>query len=340
MVPSTPQTTVGATLTYAISISFSKLSILAFYLRVSPDQNFRRAVYLLIGVVCAYTVSYILVIVFRCQPLAAGWDLAVKGRCIDYLVPMMVLSIANILIDLVILCLPIKVIVPLQIPTRQKLSLVFLFATGGFVCAAAIKRTIIMPPLLASTDYAWDLPEQFVWSFVEVNAGVVCASLAALKPLFMRYIPFLIVSRLRSSQERSTAPDSSAPGTDKNASSSTHTTVYGEALELPSREDLPAPTVVGHRDRDASDDEAQLWSHGRKPASSLNSDSNRNDADSVDGLGGAGGGGGHGGAGGGDLYPGARPPRFTVSGSGYGMAGPRSPDAIQVTKETLVSYGK
>ncbi|PHH83474.1 hypothetical protein CDD82_433 [Ophiocordyceps australis] len=125
------QTTTAATLTYAISITFSKLSILAFYLRISPDHKFRIAVFSLFGVVVAYTVTYIFVMVFRCSPVAAGWDLSIKGKCIDNLIPMMVLSIANILIDLVILCLPLKVVVPLQIPTRQKISLVFLFATGG-----------------------------------------------------------------------------------------------------------------------------------------------------------------------------------------------------------------
>lgn len=120
-----------------MSISFSKLSILAFYLRVSPDQAFRRAVYALVAVVCAYTVAYMLVIVFRCAPVAAGWDLDVLydpargASCIEYLVPMMVLSVANIAIDVVILCLPVPVMMPLQIPLRQKLSLTFLFATGG-----------------------------------------------------------------------------------------------------------------------------------------------------------------------------------------------------------------
>ncbi|KAM4057271.1 integral membrane protein [Hirsutella rhossiliensis] len=317
------QTTVGATLTYAISISFSKLSILAFYLRVSPDQHFRRAVYALLGVVAAYTVTYIFVIVFRCHPVAAAWDLSIKGgTCIEYLIPMMVLSIANIVIDLVILFLPVKVIVPLQIPLRQKISLVLLFATGGFVCAAAIKRTLIMPPLMSSPDYSWDLTEQFIWSFVEVNAGIVCASLAALKPLFMRYLPVLIVSRLRSSHDRSAAEPSDAMTKDgageRTAASSSNGTLYGHSYEMPRRDESPA------------DDEAQLWA--RKPEqakaapSSVTTSEAKNDVDSIDGLG--------------DLYPGARPPVYAVTGSGFDAQGLQSPDGIQVTKETFVTYGE
>jgi hypothetical protein len=122
---------VGATLTYALSISFAKMSVLAFYLRISPDQNFRRAVYTLLGIVIAYTITYIFLMVFRCEPVAYNWDLTLDGKCIDSLIPMMTLSVANILLDTVVLLLPVKVVLPLQIPRRQKLSLVLLFTTGG-----------------------------------------------------------------------------------------------------------------------------------------------------------------------------------------------------------------
>ncbi|KAL1871070.1 hypothetical protein Daus18300_004815 [Diaporthe australafricana] len=44
----------------------------------------------------------------------------------------MTLSIANILIDVAILLLPVGVVVPLQMPKMQKASLLVPFATGGF----------------------------------------------------------------------------------------------------------------------------------------------------------------------------------------------------------------
>jgi hypothetical protein len=69
--------------------------------------------------------------VFRCEPVEFSWDLTLDGKCIDNLIPMMTLSIANIMLDVVVLLLPVRVVLPLQIPTRQKISLVLLFATGG-----------------------------------------------------------------------------------------------------------------------------------------------------------------------------------------------------------------
>jgi hypothetical protein len=108
------------------------MSILAFYLRISPDVKFRRAVYVLLGIVIAYTITYFFLMIFRCQPVAFNWDVMIEGgSCIDSLIPMMTLSVANILLDTVILLLPIRVVLPLQIPTRQKVSLILLFMTGG-----------------------------------------------------------------------------------------------------------------------------------------------------------------------------------------------------------------
>lgn len=123
----------GITMTYCTSVSFAKLSILSFYLRLSPEKPFRIGVYSLIGLTVIYTITYIIVILLVCRPVAANWDLSLAedAQCFSKLVPMMTLSVANIVIDFSILLIPIHVVVPLQMPRRQKLSLILLFATGG-----------------------------------------------------------------------------------------------------------------------------------------------------------------------------------------------------------------
>lgn len=48
--------------------------------------------------------------IFRCKPVAAGWDVSIAGaQCANMLTVMMVLSIANIIMDIAILTLPIPV---------------------------------------------------------------------------------------------------------------------------------------------------------------------------------------------------------------------------------------
>jgi hypothetical protein len=126
------QFTICATICYTLSISFSKLSILALYLRLSPARWFRTLVCGLIGIVSAYSVAYLLISIFGCTPVAASWDLSIPSpKCVDTLTSYMVLSIANIVMDCCTLALPIPVVLPLQMARRQKASLILLFATGG-----------------------------------------------------------------------------------------------------------------------------------------------------------------------------------------------------------------
>ncbi|KAI5465423.1 hypothetical protein BGZ63DRAFT_399893 [Mariannaea sp. PMI_226] len=255
------QTSVSSILIFAISIAFSKLSVLGFYLRISPDRMIRRSVHTLIGIVCIYTFIYIFLMVFRCRPIRAAWDITVEGECIDNLVPMLTLSIANIIIDALILVLPIRIVIPLQIPLRQKVSLAILFATGGFVCVASIKRTIIMSPLLQSNDYSWKVPQQMIWSFIEINSGVICASVPALKPFCMRYVPILISSaRFRNNQERNSSK-SHSHGVEKKRQS--HHPYSNESFEMPSRDEVSECTL--------QDDEARLWSMKHNHKSELKS---------------------------------------------------------------------
>lgn len=106
-------------------------SVLVFYLRLSPQTGFRWTVYILMGIVCAYTIAYELMIIFQCSPVPAAWDITIKGNCMAPMVPMMVLSSANILIDLVILFIPVKVFLELNMSKRQRMSLIALFGAGG-----------------------------------------------------------------------------------------------------------------------------------------------------------------------------------------------------------------
>jgi hypothetical protein len=119
------------TIAYSTTVSFAKLSILVFYLRLSPQRGFRLAVYTLIGIVSAYTISYVFVLIFMCNPPHSQWDLTANGTCLDKTGPFMTFSVANIMIDLAILIIPMHVVIPLQMPKKQKVSLLFIFATGG-----------------------------------------------------------------------------------------------------------------------------------------------------------------------------------------------------------------
>lgn len=120
-------------MTYSLSVVLAKLSLLFLYLRLSPDRNFRILVISLIGIVIVYSVAYQLLSIFGCRPNYASWDAEAlqTARCVDKETIYMILSIANIIMDVVILLLPLKIVIPLQMARRQKVSVILLFATGA-----------------------------------------------------------------------------------------------------------------------------------------------------------------------------------------------------------------
>ncbi|KAL4874376.1 hypothetical protein BJY04DRAFT_226121 [Aspergillus karnatakaensis] len=209
--------TLVTTIFYAWAVIFSKLSILAFYLRLSPQKWFRMLALGLMGVCICYVILYTFLFIFRCKPIAQNWDITItSGSCINTETIMTVLSVANIVMDVLTLILPIPVIMNLKMRLAQRISVILIFSSGIFVCAIAIKRTIQMLDALTSPDYTWDITEQFYWSYIEVNAGILCASVPALKPFAKRHLATMFGSS-QHSKNRGGGPSSGPTGQESDA---------------------------------------------------------------------------------------------------------------------------
>lgn len=119
---------------YIAALTFAKVTICVFYLRLSPAKNFRIMVYITIGFTLAYNLAGALVVIFSCNPVAASWDLALAAlpttKCVNRPADYLAAASLNIFTDLVIICLPIHTIWKLQLPIAQRLSVIGIFATG------------------------------------------------------------------------------------------------------------------------------------------------------------------------------------------------------------------
>ncbi|KAF3769658.1 hypothetical protein M406DRAFT_17130, partial [Cryphonectria parasitica EP155] len=178
---------------WAVAVTSSKISILLLYLRLSVEQNMRHIIYGLFFMVVAYSLTSVFTLMVGCIPPAASWDVSITdATCIDRDAAIYATSIMNICTDFVILILPIKMFLGLQMAKRQKIALIGLFITGGFVCVTAVVRTVLLAPLFDSADYTWNVVDQYVWCFIEINTGIVCACISTLKPFFSRHMSFLL----------------------------------------------------------------------------------------------------------------------------------------------------
>ncbi|KAL5117518.1 hypothetical protein ACEQ8H_004548 [Pleosporales sp. CAS-2024a] len=173
----TLQTTYAIEIVYYLSVNAIKISILFFYLRIGTIS-----LLVTFGSVC------IIVILMQCRPLHKMWDLTgmVPGTCINTSVFIYTTSATNIVIDIWILLLPIKLLLSIQRPGREKSALVAIFALGALSCIASIVRLYSVHVFTVSHDPFYDSVPINTWSMIEIHIGIWCASIPALKALCSR----------------------------------------------------------------------------------------------------------------------------------------------------------
>lgn len=110
---------------------FIKLSILALYKRLFAIRPMIIGVYVMGFVVILWAVSIWVAAALNCIPVNKFWDMSVPGACIDAAKFNYGMQIPNILSDLIILIMPLKVVWDLPIPKSQKALLSGIFIIGG-----------------------------------------------------------------------------------------------------------------------------------------------------------------------------------------------------------------
>ncbi|KFA66853.1 hypothetical protein S40285_09254 [Stachybotrys chlorohalonatus IBT 40285] len=173
--------------TYYIAVASIKISILLMYLRFAVDQRFRQVVIWTVGLHVVFLFVCFIVVFTQCQPIAKFWDLrqTMDGSCtIDPTVFFYFTSAFNIATDIFILGLPVKTLISINRPTREKIALLCIFLIGTFATITSIIRLhTIHDYTLADDPFRHSILVN-LWSVIEVNVGIVCASVPALKALF------------------------------------------------------------------------------------------------------------------------------------------------------------
>lgn len=86
--------------------------------------------------------------------------------------------------DSLIAILPLPLIKKLEIPRRQRLTLMAVFALGAFVCIVSALRLYSLHVFAHTKDRSYNNGMAAIWSNVECNIGIVCSCLPTLRSLF------------------------------------------------------------------------------------------------------------------------------------------------------------
>lgn len=85
--------------------------------------------------------------------------------------------------DIWILVLPVKLIMSIPRPPREKIALYVIFGLGVVSLMASVIRLQSLFLFTHSNDRSYDSLPINTWSMIEVNVGILCASIPTLKPL-------------------------------------------------------------------------------------------------------------------------------------------------------------
>jgi hypothetical protein len=110
---------------------FIKLSLLAFYTRLSPERTFLILVYIGIVIVTGFGIGSVTAVLTQCIPLRMLWDSSQTGSCFHVVNFYYANAALNITTDVAILLLPMKFLWGLHMPIRQRISLCGIFGLGS-----------------------------------------------------------------------------------------------------------------------------------------------------------------------------------------------------------------
>jgi len=191
--PSFLQIVIAYAILYQMAICFIKLSILGFYLRLSPYRMFQAAVYILIVLVISYSIILVFQIIFRCHPIPKAWDITITtGYCLSVNLVSNLNGFFDATTDCIMLFLPIPLIWRLKVPRKQKFLIALILMTSSFVCIISILRLkeTFHGYGLGDASFTFVLPA--IYGLLDANIGVVCACLPHLKPILVGKLPRLL----------------------------------------------------------------------------------------------------------------------------------------------------
>ncbi|KAG9674275.1 hypothetical protein KCU99_g7599, partial [Aureobasidium melanogenum] len=181
----------GTLIVYQLSICFTKLSLCALYLKVfTTSRPGRIFLYGVFGFVAIATIILECVCIFQCSPVEAVWNITIqKKKCIDTIPAFYASTVESVLVDILLIAFAAPKIMRLNLHARQKNALLFTICLGGIPVIASIVRAIRVSSILHAEDKTWVSFDSSIWSAVDANVSIICASVPSLKPLLRQIAP-------------------------------------------------------------------------------------------------------------------------------------------------------
>ncbi|KAF2681989.1 hypothetical protein K458DRAFT_343059 [Lentithecium fluviatile CBS 122367] len=180
---------------YFLVLSLLKLSLLFFFLRIFPGREIRHFIWGTIAFDIVFGIAFVTAAIFQCNPVSYYWtrfDGTHHGKCININGLGWANAAISIALDLWMLGLPLSQVFSLKLAWKKKVSVALMFFVGTFVTVVSIIRLQSLIHFANSTNPTWDQVDVSNWSTIEINVGIMCACMPALRVILVHAFPKLM----------------------------------------------------------------------------------------------------------------------------------------------------
>lgn len=126
------QIVLAVSVIYILCIACAELALLMFYYALLNVMRFwKYVIYVVSGIIAAYTFVIFFVFIFSCRPIERTLPQSSHmDHCIHRASLYLATAVANTMIGIILILIPIRVIWRLHVPVRQKLGVAAIFGVG------------------------------------------------------------------------------------------------------------------------------------------------------------------------------------------------------------------
>ncbi|EPS39875.1 hypothetical protein H072_6428 [Dactylellina haptotyla CBS 200.50] len=175
---------------YPWAMLATKLSLLMFYYSMTKFNWIHYSCYAIGGLTIANTIAAFIIPFTQCHHVNQ-WDYRLNPyECkFDSRISLIVNGAIYILTDVAIWILPMPLLAKLKLATGQKVLAVITFSLGGIACVAGALRLWVILTFQEYSAKGGSNLEVDVYTILELNLALICASAPAVRALIMYYAP-------------------------------------------------------------------------------------------------------------------------------------------------------
>ncbi|UNI23871.1 hypothetical protein JDV02_009664 [Purpureocillium takamizusanense] len=189
---------------YVILIGLVKLTLNFFYLDIFAGRAMRRLLWGTAAFQVAFIFAFLMKVIFQCLPIRYYWEqydfeTSVEGACININASAWANAAISVATDFWLLGIPLSQLRKLNLHWKKKVGASLMFLTGTLVTIVSILRLRSITHFARGSNPTWDLWDIVWWSPIEINVGIICTCLPALRLVLVSLCPRIFAYDTRGS---------------------------------------------------------------------------------------------------------------------------------------------